>query len=94
MANYNVTIIDTVQCENEREDYLFVMECFDACEEAKQNERMLRAELKNAREKLERMHNSRVWSGADHEATLEQIVKLTTALSQVWARYERMIYGE
>lgn len=94
MANSTVTIIGTVQSETEREDFLYMMECFDALEEAKQNEKMLKTELKNARVKLEHLHNSRVWSGADHDAALEQIVKLTTALSQVWAKYDRMAYGQ
>lgn len=46
MANCTVTTIDTVQSETEREEYLFMMECFDACEEAKQNEKMVMAGIK------------------------------------------------
>lgn len=77
-----------------REEYLYMMECFDACEEAKQNEKRLKTKLKTARVKLEQLHNSRVWSGADHDAALAQIVKLTTALSQVWAKHDRMMFGQ
>ena len=64
MANKTAAIIDTAQSEVDREDYLFMAECYDAIEEAKQNERMIMAGLK------------------------------TMALSQVWAKYHRMIYGE
>ena len=94
MANNVTTIIDTVQNEADREDFLYMMECFDACEEAKQNEKRLKTELKITRIKLARMHNSGVWCGAGHDAALEQIVKLTMALSQVWAKYDRMMFGE
>lgn len=71
-----------------------MMECFDACEEAKQNEKRLKTGLKTAREKLARMEDNVVWNGAEYDAALEQIVRLTMALSQVWAKYHRMIYGE
>ena len=64
MANNTVTIIDTAQGEVEREDYLFMMDCFDACEGAKQNERMIMAGLK------------------------------TMALSEVWAKYDRLMFGQ
>lgn len=64
MANNTITIIDTAQSEAEREDYLFMMEVFDALEEAKQNERMLMAGLK------------------------------TMALSEVWAKYNRLMFGQ
>lgn len=94
MANETVTIIDTAQCEVEREDYLFMMDCFDACEEAKQNEKMLKMELNIARVKLSRMEDNGMCSGTDYDATMEQIVRLDLALSQVWAKYHRMIYGE
>lgn len=46
MANNIVTIIGTVQSETDRKDFLYMMECFDACEEAKQNERMIMAGIK------------------------------------------------
>lgn len=59
-----VTIIDTVQGEVEREEYLFMMDCFDACEEAKQNERMIMAGLK------------------------------TMTLSEAWAKYDRLMFGQ
>lgn len=64
MANNETTIIGTAQGEVEREDYLYMMECFDACEEAKQNERMIMAGLK------------------------------TMALSEVWAKYDRLMNGQ
>lgn len=62
MANNVTTIIDTAQGEVEREDYLFMMECFDALEESKQNERMIMAGI------------------------------ITMPLSEVWAKYNRLMY--
>lgn len=64
MANNTVTITDTAQSEVEREEYLFMMECFDVCEEAKQNERMIMAGLK------------------------------TIAFSEVWAKYNHLMFGQ
>ena len=64
MANKTVTTIDTMQGEVEREEYLFMMDCFDACEEAKQNEGMIMAGLK------------------------------TMPLSEVWAKYTSLMFGQ
>lgn len=64
MANKTVTITDTEQGEVEREDYLFMAECFDVLEEAKQNESMIMAGLK------------------------------TMPLSEVWAKYNRLMFGQ
>lgn len=77
-----------------REEYLYMMECFDACEEAKQNEKRLKTELKIARIKMARLHNSGVWDGVVHDTVHDKIVKLTMALSQVWAKYDRMMFGQ
>lgn len=94
MANNVTTVIGTVQSEVECEEYLYMMDCFSACEEAKQSEKRLKMELKITRIKLARMHNSGVWDGVVHDTALEQIVELSTALSQVWAKYDRMMFGQ
>lgn len=80
--------------EIEREEHLFMMECFTACEEAKQNEKMFKTELKTLKSKLTRMQNRGAWRGADYDAVQEQIVKLTMALSDVWAKYDRLMYEQ
>ena len=80
--------------EIDREEHLYMMECFAACEEAKQNEKRLKMELKITRIKLARMHNSGIWSGAWHDTAMDKIVELTKALSQVWAKYDRLMYGQ
>lgn len=77
--------------EIDREEHLFMMECFAACEEAKQNEKMLKTELKTTKAKLTRMQNSGVWRGADYDAALGKIVELTMVLSEVWTKYNRLM---
>lgn len=77
-----------------REEHLYMMECFAACEEAKQNEKMLKTELKTAKAKLTRMQNRGVWRGADYDATQSKIVELTILLSEVWTKYERLMYEQ
>lgn len=94
MANNTVTIIANAQSEVEREDYLFMTECFDVLEEAKQNEKMLKTELKNARVKRSLLEDNGVCNGADYDAAQGKILELITLLSQVWAKYDRMMYGQ
>lgn len=80
--------------ETKREEHLHMLDCFTACEEAKQNEKMLKMELKTMRAKLTRMQNSGVWGGADYDNVQGEIVKLTMQLQQVWAKYDRLVYGQ
>lgn len=77
-----------------REEHLYMMECFAACEEAKQNEKRIKTELKTLKAKLTRMQNSGVWRGADYDAALGKVVELTMALSEVWTKYDRLMYGQ
>lgn len=94
MANKTAAIIDTAQSEVDREDYLFMAECYDALEEAKQNERMLKMELKNARVKLAVLRDNGARCDDDYDAAQELIVRLDLSLSQVWAKYDRLMYGQ
>lgn len=80
--------------EIEREEHLFMMECFTACEEAKQNEKMLKTELKILKAKRTRLQNRGVWGGEEYDSTQGKIVELTILLSEVWAKYDRLMYGQ
>lgn len=80
--------------ETKREEHLHMLDCFDACEEAKQNEKMLKMELKTMRAKLTRMQNSGVWGGEEYDDVQGKIVELTMQLQQVWAKYDRLMYGQ
>lgn len=87
-------VLEEKKQEIEREEHLYMMECFVACEEAKQNEKRIKTELKTAKAKLTRMQNRGVWGGEEYDAVQEQIVELTLQLSDVWAKYDRLMYEQ